>query len=185
VILSDFDLVNYVRSGRLVIEPFSEEIVRENGLDLRLGDEICVLKDTDRVLDPYSSDVDLSEFYECWRGSEFVIEPGKRYLATTLEYIKVPPELMAFVELRSTFARMGLYIPPTIIDGGFEGTITIELCGSSFPVKLRPGTRFLHVVFAKVASPIQRPYRGRYQRQRGVTLPRIPLSEPRPRLISF
>ncbi len=175
MILSDFDLVNYIRSGRLVIEPFSEEIIRENGLDLRLGDEICELLESDEVVDPYSENVDLTRFYRCWRASEFVIKPYRRYLLSTLEYIKVPPELMAFVELRSTFARLGLLMPPTIIDGGFEGCVTIELSGSSFPIKLRSGTRFLHVVFSKVSSPIQRPYSGRYQRQRGVTLPKLPL----------
>ncbi len=175
MILSDFDLVNYIKSGRLVIEPFSEEIVRENGLDLRLGDEVCQLIESNEVLDPYSEDVDLSKYYRCWKASEFVIEPAKRYLLTTVEYIKVPPELMAFVELRSTFARLGLLMPPTIIDGGFEGRITIEISGSSFPIKLRAGTRFLHVVFAKVSSPIQRPYGGRYQGQKGVTLPKLPI----------
>jgi dCTP deaminase len=41
VILSDFDLWNYIRSGRLAIEPFSEDIVRENGLDLRIGRQIA------------------------------------------------------------------------------------------------------------------------------------------------
>ena len=175
MILSDFDLLNYIRSGRLVIEPFSEEIVRENGLDLRLGEEVCELVETEEVLDPYSSDVDLSRFYRCWRAKELVVKPYRRYLLSTLEYIKVPPELMAFVELRSTFARLGLLMPPTIIDGGFEGCITIELSGSSFPIRLRAGTRFLHVVFSKVSSPIQRPYGGRYQGQRGATLPRLPV----------
>ena len=41
MILSDFDLWNYIRSGRLAIEPFSEDIVRENGLDLRIGRQIA------------------------------------------------------------------------------------------------------------------------------------------------
>lgn len=176
LILSDFDLKNYVASGRIYIEPFDEAIVRENGLDLRLGNEICELAETSEILDPYSiSENALVKFYSCWKAHEFIIKPYRRYLLTTLEYIKVPPELMAFVELRSTFARLGLSIPPTIIDGGFEGQITIELHGSSFPVKLRHGTRFLHVVFSRVSSPIERPYRGSYQGQRGVRPPRVPI----------
>ncbi len=175
MILSDFDLINYIRSGRLTIEPFDEEIVRENGLDLRLGNEVCELKSTSKILDPYNH-TDLSNFYVCFRADEFIVKPHTIYLVTTLEYMKVPSELMAFVELRSTFARLGLSIPPTIIDGGFRGRITIELHGSSFPIKLKKGTRFLHVVFAKVTSPIMRPYSGRYQDQRGVKLPVLPIS---------
>ena len=176
MILSDFDLINYIKSGRLVVEPFSEDIVRENGLDLRIGDEICVLKETNNVLDPYASDVDLSSFYTCFKSDEFIFEPRKIYLATSVEYIKVPPELMAFVELRSTFARMGLSIPPTIIDGGFEGQITIEIHTSTFPIKIKKNTRFLHIVFSKVSTPIQKPYSGRYQRQRGVSPPKLPIT---------
>ncbi|MCS7111376.1 MAG: dCTP deaminase [Ignisphaera sp.] len=174
MILSDFDLRNYIRSGRLTIEPFDEITVRENGLDLRLGNEVCELLPTNEVLDPFK-EVELSKYYKCWKFDEVVIKPLGIYLLATTEYIKVPPELMAFVELRSTFARLGLSIPPTIIDGGFEGQITIELHGSAFPVSLRANTRFLHVVFSKVVSPIEKPYSGKYQGQRGVRLPKIPL----------
>jgi len=174
MILSDFDLKNYIKSGRIVIEPFDESIIRENGLDLRLGDEICELMGIEEVLDPYTAS-DISKYYNCHKIDEFIVKPYNKYLLTTLEYIRVPPELMAFVELRSTFARLGLAIPPTIIDGGFEGQITIELHGSAFPIKLRKGTRFLHIVFSKVTSPIERPYSGKYQRQRGVKLPHLPI----------
>jgi dCTP deaminase len=175
VILSDFDLRSYIQSKRLVIEPFADEIIRENGLDLRLGDEVCELKSHSEPLDPTDPETDLSRYYECKKAEEFVIEPYKKYLLTTLEYVKLPPELMGFVELRSTFARLGLSIPPTIIDAGFCGQITIELHGSAFPVMLKKGMRFLHVVFAKASTPITKPYSGRYQGQRGVKLPKLPV----------
>ncbi|MEM1526061.1 MAG: dCTP deaminase [Ignisphaera sp.] len=178
MILSDFDLKNYIKSSRLIIEPFDDAVVRENGLDLRLGDEICELIETNEVMDPYElAEEDIRRFYTCCRATEFIIKPYGRYLLTTLEYIKVPPELMAFVELRSTFARMGLSVPPTIVDGGFEGQITIELHGSSFPVRLKHKTRFLHIVFARVSSPIEKPYRGSYQGQRGIKLPKVPIKD--------
>ena len=174
MILSDFDLLNYIRNRRLVIEPFDIAIVRENGLDLRLGNQICELIESNRVVD-VSKPMDISDHYECYEADEYVLKPKKKYLLTTLEYIKVPPELMAFVELRSTLARLGLIIPPTIIDGGFEGNVTIEAESSMFPIKLRSKIRFLHVVFAKVTTPITKPYKGRYQGQRGVTIPILPL----------
>jgi dCTP deaminase (EC 3.5.4.13) len=173
VILSDFDLVNYIRSGRLVVEPFSEDIVRENGLDLRVGGEVCELVSTDAVFDPYTA-TDLDLFYKCFRAEELVLKPRSIYLVATVEYLKVPPELMAFVELRSTFARMGLSIPPTIVDGGFEGQLTVAIHTSAFPVKLRKGTRLIHAVFARVTTPVQKPYAGRYQGQKGVVLPILP-----------
>ncbi|MCD6113854.1 MAG: dCTP deaminase [Thermoprotei archaeon] len=174
MILSDFDLKNYIKSGRLKIEPFDESIIRENGLDLRLGNKIARLKRTDKVLDVLNArEANIEDFYEVEEGEEFVIYPNEHVLLHTLEYIKLPPELMGFVNLRSTYARLGIMAPPTIIDGGFEGQLTIELIGSSFPVKLCAGIRFIHVVFAKLSSPIEKPYSGTYQGQRGVTLPKI------------
>ncbi|MEM2302291.1 MAG: dCTP deaminase [Sulfolobales archaeon] len=173
MILSDFDLRNYIASGRLYIEPFDPSVVRENGLDLRLGSGYCELLEVEEVLDPYGFDEEaLGRFYRCGEGSEILLKPWGRYLLHTLEYIRLPPELVGFVELRSTLARLGLMIPPTIIDGGFEGELTIEVQAPPFPVKLRPGTRFLHLILSKVSTPIEKPYRGEYQGQRGVRLPK-------------
>jgi len=173
MILSDFDLRSYIASGRLYIEPFDPSIVRENGLDLRLGSGYCELLEAGGVLDPYGFDEEaLGRFYRCGEGSEILLKPWGRYLLHTLEYIRLPPELVGFVELRSTLARLGLLIPPTIIDGGFEGQLTIEVQAPPFPLKLRHGTRFLHLILSKVSTPIERPYRGEYQGQRGVRLPK-------------
>ncbi len=173
MILSDFDLRAYLNNGRLKIEPFSEDIIRENGVDLRLGREYCKLIESNDVLDltKGESAEDIKQRYLCKESDIILLEPNSRYLLHTLEYISLPPELMAFVEIRSTFARLGLLIPPTIVDGGFEGQITIELLTTSFPVKIPAGTRFLHVVFAKLTTPVTKPYRGKYQGQKGVTLP--------------
>jgi len=169
LILSDFDLWNYIRSGRLVIEPFRDDVVRENGLDLRIGRQMARLKPVDKIFDVHSDDV--GEFYEIEEGDSFLIRPREHILLHTMEYIKLPLDLMGFVNLRSSYARIGLTIPPTIIDANFEGQLTIELVGGEFPVKLYSGDRFLHVVFAKLSSPVEKPYKGKYQGQRGVRLP--------------
>ena len=175
MILGDRDLKYYIEKGRIVVEPFDPEIVRENGIDLRIGGQIARLRRTGRVLDTANPPEDLSEFYVVEEGESFIIYPGERVLLTTLEYLKLPEDIMAFVELRSSFARTGLTMPPTIIDAGFEGNVTLEIHGSSFPIKIYRGQRFAHVIFARTLSPVERPYRGRYQGQRGVTLPKLGL----------
>jgi len=177
MILSDFDLKAYLSSKRLKIEPLDPLIIRENGLDLRLGEQYCELRSTDEILDPYI-EWDPEKFYKCEKANEYVLMPGRKYLLHTLEYIALPPELVGIVELRSTLARLGLLIPPTVVDGGFEGQLTIEVHSSSFPVKLKAGTRFLHLILMKTTTPIERPYEGRYQRQRDVMLPKRPLEYP-------
>ncbi len=169
MILSDFDLWNYIKSGRLKIEPFRNDIVRENGLDLRIGRQIARMKSIDKIFDTHNSDV--NDFYEIEEGDSFIIRPREHVLLHTLEYIKLPIDLMGFVNLRSSYARIGLSIPPTIIDANFEGELTIELIGGEFPIKLYAGDRFIHVVFAKLSSAVEKPYSGKYQGQRGVRLP--------------
>ncbi|MCS7099008.1 MAG: dCTP deaminase [Sulfolobales archaeon] len=171
MILSDFDLRAYLTSRRLRVEPFSEEIIRENGLDLRIGEGFCRINTSSREL---SVGVDsVEEYFTCGRAEEYLrLESSTHYLLHTIEYLRMPPELMGFVELRSTFARLGFIMPPTIVDAGFEGQLTIEVLTPPYPVKIAVGTRFLHVVFAKVATPATSTYRGKYQGQRGVVLPR-------------
>lgn len=170
MILSDFDLWNYIRSGRLRIEPFTEDVVRENGLDLRIGRQIARMKNSDKVFDT-RLDENISDYFVIEEADSFIIRPKEHVLLHTLEYISLPLDLMGFVNLRSSYARIGLMIPPTIIDANFEGQLTIELLGGDFPVRLHAGDRFLHVVFSKLSSPVERPYKGRYQGQRGVRLP--------------
>lgn len=94
---------------------------------------------------------------------------GNKYftLGVTKEYIKMPDNLMAFVQLRSTWARRGILLPPTVIDAGFCGQITLEIinfCSHPLPI----GERFAHIIFSTLSS-FADPYRGKYQGQIGVT----------------
>ena len=93
-------------------------------------------------------------------------------LGLTVEYITVPRNLVGFCNLRSTLARMGLFIPPTIIDAGFEGKIVVEILGRIDLLDLVVGKRFLHVVFAETKSP-STGYRGQYQGQRDIIIGEI------------
>ena len=172
-VLSGSEIRSLIDRGVLKIEPLSNESIRENGVDLRIGDEIAVLLNNPVPLDPDKlGEVDLSEYYKVMKlDSGFVLQPYMKVLVSTLEYVKMPVDVAGLIELRSTFARLGLSIPPTVVDAGFEGQITLEVHGGAFPVVLKRGMRFAHVVFYRVeGEPV--PYRGRYQGQRGVALPR-------------
>ncbi|MEM3671333.1 MAG: dCTP deaminase, partial [Thermoprotei archaeon] len=128
------------------------------------------LKPMKRVFDT-TGNPDNSYFFKVETTDEFVLGADEKVLVTTMEEVSLPHDLMAFVQLRSSFARTGMLIPPTIIDAGFQGNITLEVRGTSFPVRLRSGQRFAHIVFAKLTTPLQKAYSGKYQGQRGVTLP--------------
>ena len=103
-------------------------------------------------------------YLESW---EFPNEKGF-CLGVSREWIEVPDDLMAFVEIRSTWGRRGFLLPPTIVDAGFKGHLTFEILwvGDTGP---RPvGERFVHLIFAKLTSPSE-PYKGKYQFQKGIT----------------
>ncbi len=161
MILSDGEILKLVRDGELVIEPFDPSCLSPNGIDLRLGSQIAKLK-------PGKSP---KESFELIEGEEFRLEPRSQVLVHTLEYVKLPPYLMAFIQLRSTYARLGLTLPPTVVDAGFEGQLTVALTVGEIPVTLKKGDRFLHLIFARLSQPAEKPYRGIYKGQRGVSLP--------------
>ncbi len=171
MILSDNEIRILLRAGELGIEPLDEEIIRENGLDLRLGSSYCIMRDTDKILDPRNPG-DPNDYYDCRKTNEIIIPPRTHVLLHTLEYIRLPSYIAGLVNLRSTWARTGIYVPATVVDAGFEGELTIEVIGSQFPVKLYPGERFLHLVLVKMGIPAS-PYSGIYKGQRGVRLPKF------------
>lgn len=173
MILGDRDLRYYIKTGRIYIEPYEDEIVRENGVDLRLSNEIAKMKQSNIPVDTWARDLNPDDYYEILKGESFVIMPGERVLLNTMEFIKLPDDIMAFVNLRSTYARLGFLAPPTIVDAGFEGNITIEVVGGAFPVKLHAGDRFAHLIFARLLTPVEKPYTGDYQGQKGVRLPKM------------
>ncbi|BCU68388.1 deoxycytidine triphosphate deaminase [Sulfolobales archaeon HS-7] len=168
MILGDRDLRYFIEQKYIKIEPLFEDSIRENGVDMRVGDQIARMKKTDKVF----TLEEVSDFYDVEIGEEFLIRPHEHVLLTTEEYMELPRDIMAFVNLRSTFARAGLFIPPTIVDAGFSGQLTIEVLGSEFPVLLKRGQRFLHLIFARTLTPVEKPYSSRYQGQKGVTLPK-------------
>src|SRR5580700_12079094 len=109
MILSDFDLSSAINGKRLLIEPFAEELVRENGIDLRLDNEVGrhkVLGD-EFIMDPTDqSSIDQAFTIEKDL-KEIVLAPKEQVLLTTYEKIALPDDLMGFVEIRSTWARHG------------------------------------------------------------------------------
>ena len=139
MILTGRDIQQYINAGSLSFTPVLEPAqFQQNGVDMILAE-----------------------------AEKHFLGRGDFTLGSTREWVKMPNDLMAFVQLRSTFARKGIMLPPTIIDAGFSGAITLEIA-SFADIELPIGQRFDHVVFAKLSNPTQ-PYNGKYQYQRGIT----------------
>jgi dCTP deaminase len=93
----------------------------------------------------------------------------------TRETIRLPENITAFVEGRSSIGRIGLFIQNAgWVDPGFAGTITLELYNANrLPIRLNSGRRICQIVFALVDEPAGVPYRGKYQNQRDAVGSRV------------
>lgn len=168
MILSDTSLRELIREGAIVIDPLSEHCIQPASIDCRLGTHFLTLETATSFENRGIISMDEEIHYREIEGDKIIIPPHSFLLATTLEYIKLPNGLTAFVEGRSSIGRMGLFIQNAgWVDAGFEGQITLELYNAnSLPIELQAGRRICQLVFCKMDREAQRPYQGKYQGQR-------------------
>ena len=124
MILSDKTLRAMLANGSLVVDPITEESIQPASIDCRLGDHYLMLDDTRMDILTLDSEIKYRDIV----GDSITIPPHTFLLATIAEYIKLPNNLTAFVEGRSSIGRIGLFIQNAgWVDPGFEGKITLEL----------------------------------------------------------
>ncbi len=163
MILSDQTLEKMINSGELVVKPLGENSVQPASIDCRLGNHFLIVDDFN--MDSIKLDEEIK--YREVESDILTIPPKTFLLATTHEYIKVPPDVTAFVEGRSSIGRMGLFIQNAgWVDPGFEGKITLELYNAnSLPIQLKAGRRICQLVFCQMDKSAKTPYAGKYQGQ--------------------
>ena len=164
-ILSDKDLKKCIDDGKIVIDPLTDEKqIQPSSIDMRIGDEFKVFRVIRKpFIDPKDDD-DIASYMESLTvedGEAFIIHPNEFALATTYEYVKVPDDLVARVEGRSSMGRLGvtMHVTAGYIDPGFEGKITLEISNiGAMPVALYPGQRVCQLVFETMPTPADKPY---------------------------
>jgi dCTP deaminase len=171
MILSDKTLTAMIESGELAVDPLGPESIQPASIDCRLGRHFLVVEDRNMN----GIDLDTEIQYREYEGEFITIPPHSFLLATTLESIRLPNNLTAFVEGRSSIGRIGLFIQNAgWVDPGFEGQITLELFNAnSLPIRLQAGRRICQLVFCKMDQQALNPYRGKYQGQKGTTGSRV------------
>jgi dCTP deaminase len=178
VILSDKTIRDLLDQGQLGILPLVDDQINPAGprvgkqiqpasVDLRLGTHFLKLDEHNIAY----IDLENPAKYISFEKEEIILPPHSFMLATTMEYIRLPHDLTAFVEGRSSIGRMGLFIQNAgWVDPGFEGEITLELYNANqLPIKLTAGRRICQLVFAQLDQEAYYPYRGKYQGQRYAT----------------
>lgn len=166
-LLSDVDITEMLRTQDLRVIPLIDSEMQVSGsvIDLRLGHNFEIFFSHARgIIDPLRTrPEDESDSMEV--DVDFLrsvsIGPGQFILAHTLEYIKLPTDVAAQIEGRSSFARLGLQIHMTanLVEAGFDGCLTLEIanCGPS-TIALYPGMRIAQLRFFRLVSPPNTPY---------------------------
>lgn len=105
------------------------------------------------------------------------LPPNTYMLAESVEYMRMPPDVTGLVLCKSTYIRSGILIPTTVLEPGWEGTITLEIVNvSPMHIKVYGNEGIAQVLFFKSAVPPAVSYadrKGKYQNQKGITLPKV------------
>ncbi|MEM1672133.1 MAG: dCTP deaminase [Archaeoglobaceae archaeon] len=170
--LGDSEVRRLIEEGVLVIRPFDERNLQPNSYDLTLGSSFYVPRGSG-TLDVKDREIGRY-FYRVEVEDRFLVKPYSFCLATTVEWVCLPLDVVAFVEGKSSIGRLGLFIQNAgWVDSGFCGNITLELFNASpFTIVLYPGMRICQIVFAR-ADGVSKGYCGKYLGQEGVTLSRV------------
>lgn len=187
-ILSDKDIKQLIKQENAVYVKNGPELepdlqVGPSSIDLRLGYEFGYPKTRQvKCLDTK----DMDEYSEMQRSIEadpeegVVVHPGEFILGTTLEHVNIPNNMVARIEGRSSYARLGL-IPHAaggFVDAGFEGQITLEIQNlGNVPITIYPEDRICQMAIETMTSEAERPYGdktdSKYMNQEGATEARL------------
>lgn len=171
-------------AGRGMITPFSEAQVREGvvsygvssyGYDMRIADEFKIFTNINTtIVDP--KDFDPKSFVD-FKGGVCIIPPNSFVLGRSVEYFRIPREVLVICLGKSTYARCGLVVNVTPLEPEWEGHVTIEISNTTpLPARIYANEGIAQLLFLGGAETCETSYAdksGKYQAQRGITLPRM------------
>src|SRR6476661_613820 len=171
-----------------MIEPFQDNLVRSvsdkpvisfglssYGYDLRVADEFKVFTNVyNAVVDPKAFD---ERSFVDMRGESCLVPPNSFALARSVEYFRIPRDVLTLCVGKSTYARCGIIVNVTPFEPEWEGHVTLEISNTTpLPAKVYANEGLCQILFLQGNEPCETSYRdkaGKYQGQRGVTLPKI------------
>ncbi len=178
MILSDGDIRKAIANGRIGIDPFDEDDVQPSSVDLHVDRYFRTFHNARHpYIDVKKPMEDLTEIVEVDPNEAFILHPGEFVLGSTAEYVKLPNDLVARLEGKSSLGRLGLLIHSTAgyVDPGFEGHLTLELSNvANLPITIYPDMKIGQISFFQLTSEAENPYGSskvgsKYQGQRGPT----------------
>ena len=172
--LPDYEITKLAHAG--MINGFNPEHLNSFGYDITLASKFAIPRlgiIGDSPIDPMKFNIDSITEREYKHFC--LIAPGSYILGYSLEYFKIPDNILGICLGRSSYARCGINVNITPLEPGWEGNITIEISSNNcFPVKVYTNKGIAQIIFFKGDIP-SRNYiakGGRYQGQTGITLPK-------------
>ncbi len=167
-----------------MIEPFAEAKKREGvisyglssyGYDIRVADEYRIFTNVNTaIVDP--KNFDARSFVE-YKGDICVIPPNSFALARSVEYFRIPRNVLTICVGKSTYARCGIIVNVTPFEPEWEGYVTLEISNTSpLPARVYSNEGLCQVIFLESDELCEVSYKdkkGKYQAQQGIVLPRI------------
>ncbi len=169
MVLSDRDILKALESGTIRIDP-APDLATQLGsvsVDFRLGTTFMVFEHSRfSYIDPRNpgSIGDAMRTIEVAPDEPFIMQPGDFALASTMEILELPDNILGRLEGRSSIARLGITVHSTaaVFEPGWIGTATMELSNlGRMAVALYPGMRICAFSFEPVSSPVMTPYRDK------------------------
>ena len=176
MILSDVSIRKELEAGRIEIEPLADGAVQPSSVDLRIDRHFRVFRNhTEGLIDVKKNMDALTEPVEIEPDGVFILHPGEFVLGATLERVRIPDDLVARLEGKSSLGRLGLLIHSTagFVDAGWNGRLTLELSNvATLPITLYPGMKIGQISFIRMTTPAENPYGSaaagsKYQDQEG------------------
>jgi dCTP deaminase len=183
MVLSDREIKEYVKKYGM-ISPFSGSQVKRGvisfglssyGYDFRIADEFKIFTNVlNAIVDP--KNFDPRSFVD-FKGKVCIIPPNSFVLARSIEYFKIPRDILGVCLGKSTYARCGIIVNVTPLEPMWKGFVTVEISNTTpLPAKIYAGEGICQVVFIKGSQICEVSYedkKGKYQKQDGLTLPKV------------
>ena len=185
-ILSDHE-IRHLAVERRMIEPFIDHQVRQSGdglrvisyglssygYDLRVADEFKVFTNVfNTVVDP--KNFDAKSFVDI-RADACIVPPNSFALARSVEYFRIPRDILTICLGKSTYARCGIIVNVTPFEPEWEGHVTLEISNTTpLPARIYASEGLAQALFLRADQSCEVSYAdrsGKYQKQRGITLP--------------
>ena len=164
-VLSDRTIKAEIEAGRIALDPFEEGMIQPSSVDVRVDRRFRVFHNARYpFIDVRQPMEDLTEAVEVSDEEPFILHPGEFVLGQTLERVRLPDDVVARLEGKSSLGRLGLLIHSTagFVDAGFEGNLTLELSNlATLPITIYQGMPIGQISFMRLDGPVDSPYGAR------------------------